>query len=72
MYQYDINYPSYRAMYCGTWNTIPHSTEIKKGQEGYYQNLLKFYQIARPQFFKEHNVEGRPIGEILWNLTKGD
>jgi len=71
-YRYDINYPSYWAMYYGVWDTNPCSIEIKEGQENYYQNLLKFYQVARPQFFKEHNVEGRPIGEILWNLTKED
>ncbi len=69
MYLYDINYPSYRAIYYGAWNTTPPSIEIKKGQENYYQNLLKFYQKARPQFFKENNLEERPIGEILWNLT---
>lgn len=72
MYQYDITYPSFNVVTWGNWNTDIPSIEIKKGQENYYQNLLKFYQKARPEFFKENNVEGRPISEILYNLTNKD
>ena len=69
MWSYNVDSPTANSC-IGYWRDSSQFPEIDPNQIGYYKALVKYYRILNPRYFETHDIEGRPISEIIYNLKK--